>query len=52
MEEYTKEETLDLINANGGVFPQAINGDTVKQYDYWFIMKNDRWEHHETGKEE
>ena len=52
MEEYTKEETLELINEGGGIFPEAVNGDTVEQYGYWFIMKNDKWEHHEMGKED
>jgi len=46
MEEYTKEETLELINEGGGIFLKAVNGDTVEQYGYWFIMKNGQWEHH------
>ena len=50
MEEYTKEETLELINANGGIFPMAVNGETVYQYGHWFIMKNDKWEHHQVDE--
>jgi len=52
MEEYTKEETLDIINEGGGIFPVAVNGDIVNQYGHWFIMKNNQWEHHQMNEEE
>ncbi len=47
MEEYTKEETLDIINEGGGIFPMAVDGDIVNQHGHWFIYRNDRWENHD-----
>jgi hypothetical protein len=52
MEEYTKEETLDIINEGSGIFPVAVNGDIVNQHGHWFIMKNNQWEHHQIKEEE
>ena len=50
MENYTKEEALGLVRDL--LFPEAKNGETVKQFGHWFIMENNQWEHCENPPEE
>jgi|DEB0MinimDraft_3_1074331.scaffolds.fasta_scaffold613735_1 hypothetical protein len=40
-EEYTAEEALELVR--NMTFPQAQDGDTVRQFGYWFRMEDSQW---------
>ena len=40
-EEYTAEEALAAVREM--FFPEASDGDTVKQFGYWFVMVDDEW---------
>ena len=42
-EEYTAEEALAAVR--NLFFPEAQNGDTVKQFGQWFVMEDGQWNH-------
>jgi len=41
-EEYTAEEALELVRSME--FPAAVDGDSVEQFGYRFVMINNQWE--------